>query len=220
MDRGTFLLDDSVSYEQAVFVEPLGCVIRAHRVAGFDAGMSTAIIGSGVSGLLNLQYAICRGAGYTCAIDINETRLDYARQFGAHQTFLVSDGDIPKKIQQNIGTLVDFVIVCTGATSAIEMAMSITERGGTILFFAPSEPEYEFKTNFNRLWWSGIKIVSSYAAAPQDLQLALNMIQYNRVIVQDMITHRLPLSESAEGFNIVDRSKDNLKVIIYPRGMS
>ena len=74
----------------------------------------------------------------------------------------------------------------------------------------------EFKTNFNDLWWSGVKIASSYAAAPSDLQMALKLIQYKRVNVSDMITHRLPLSEIEKGFDMVGNSTESLKVIINP----
>ena len=216
VDRGTFLLDDTVSYDEGSFVEPLGCVVRGHRVAGFKAGMSVAVIGSGITGLLNLQYAISQGAGFTCAIDVNEFKLKSAIDFGADQTFSANDSNISNKIIEHSGALADFVIVCTGVESAIEQSLSITEKGGTILFFAPTDPEYVFKANFNNLWWSGIKIVSSYAAAPKDLNLALKLIQYKKVNVLDMITHRLPLSETMKGFNLVEESKDSLKVIINP----
>jgi len=216
VDRGTFQLDDSVSYDEGSFAEPLGCVVRGHRIAGFNNGMSVAVIGSGITGLLNLQYALSQGAGFTCAIDVNDFKLEYAKKFGADQTYSASDKKISEKIKQQNGSLIDFVIVCTGAASAIEQSLTITEKGGTILFFAPSDPDYEFKTDFNNLWWSGIKIVSSYAAAPEDLQLALKLIQYKRVNVLDMITHRLPLSEASQGFSLVEKSKESLKVIINP----
>ncbi len=218
VDRGTFLLADGVSFDEGSFAEPLGCIVRGHRVAGFKVGMRVAVIGSGVAGLLNLQYAVSQGAGYTCAVDVNEFKLDFAEKFGAEQVYLASDGKISEKIRKNSGMLMDFVIVCTGAESAIDLALSIVEKGGTILFFAPSEPEYEFKVNFNKLWWSGVKIVSSYAAAPKDLQLALELIRRKRVNVLDMITHRLPLSEGARGFEIAQESKESLKVIINPFG--
>ena len=218
VDRGTFLLSDSVTFDEGSFVEPLGCVVRGHRVAGFNVGMSVAIIGSGITGLLNLQYAISQGAGYTCAIDVNEFKLNSAKKFGAEQTFKASDKNISEKIKQSLGTLIDFVVVCTGEKSAIEQALSITEKGGTVLFFAPSDPDYEFKTKFNDLWWSGVKIVSSYAAAPKDLQMALNLIQYKKVNVLDMITHRLPLYDAMKGFDLVEKSKESLKVIINPNG--
>ena len=86
----------------------------------------------------------------------------------------------------------------------------------TILYFAPSEPDYEFKTNFNELWWSGVKRISSYAAAPADLRMALKLIQYKRVNVSDMVTHKLPLSEIEKGFKMVGESTESLKIIINP----
>jgi len=216
VERGTFLLDDSVSYDEGSFAEPLGCVVRGQRVAGFEPGMSVAVIGSGITGILNLQYAISQGSSYTCAIDINEYKLNSALKFGADDAFYSDDTELTEKIIVKNGRLIDFVIVCAGVDPAIRQAIKLADNGGTILYFAPSEPDYEFKTNFNELWWSGVKITSSYAAAPADLQMALKLIQYKRVNVSDMITHKLPLSEIGKGFQMVGESKDSLKIIINP----
>lgn len=216
VNSGTFLLGGEVSYDEGSFVEPLGCVVRGHRLAGFEAGMKTAVIGSGVTGMLNLQYAISQGAGYTCAVDVNEFKLDFAERFGADQTYLAPDENISEKIKKDAGSLMDIVIVCTGAHPAIDMAFSIVEKGGTILFFAPSDPRYELKVKFNDLWWSGIRIVSSYAASPRDLQLALSLIRYKRLSVEEMITHHLPMKEGMKGFGIAERAEKSLKVIIHP----
>ena len=216
VERGTFILDDTVSYDEGSFAEPLGCVVRGQRVAGFEPGMSVAVIGSGITGILNLQYAISQGASYTCAIDINEYKLSSALKFGADDAFYSNDSELVEKIKQSNKRLIDFVIVCAGVDPAIKQALNLVEKGGTILYFAPAEPKYEFKTNFNELWWSGVKITSSYAAAPADLQMALNLIQYKRVNVSDMITHKLPLSEIGKGFKMVGESADSLKIIINP----
>ena len=216
VQKGTFLLNESVSYDEGSFVEPLGCVVRGQRVAGFEPGMSVAVIGSGITGILNLQYALSQGAAYTCAIDISEYKLNSALNFGADDAFYSDDPELIDKIIKRNGRLVDFVIVCAGVDPAIKQALKLVEKGGTVLYFAPSDPEYIFNTNFNDLWWSGVKIISSYAAAPSDLQMALNLIQYKRVNVSDMITHRLPLSEIEKGFDMVGNSTDSLKVIINP----
>ena len=178
--------------------------------------MSVAVIGSGITGLLNLQYAISQGSSYTCAIDINEYKLDSATKFGADDTFFSNDEGLIEKIVNKNGRLIDFVIVCAGVDPAIQQALKLVDKGGTILYFAPSEPDYEFKTNFNDLWWSGVKIASSYAAAPNDLHLALKLIQNKSVNVLDMVTHKLPLSEIEKGFRMVGESKDSLKIIINP----
>ena len=83
--------------------------------------------------MLNLQYAISEGAGYTCAVDVNRFKLDFAERFGAGQTYLASDENISDKIKKDADALMDLVIVCTGAHSAVDLAFSIVEKGGTIL---------------------------------------------------------------------------------------
>jgi L-iditol 2-dehydrogenase len=69
---------------------------------------------------------------------------------------------------------------------------------------------------FNNYWWSGIKTVSSYAASPEDLALALELIRARRVNVADMVTHRLPLAETGLGFRMVEEARDSIKVIVQP----
>ncbi len=216
VDRGVFVIPDGISYEEATFVEPLGCVIRAQRISGMGSGKSVAIIGSGVTGLLNLQYAISQGAGFTCAIDVNDLKLQVADSLGASSVYR-SDDDVKELIKRdNQGRLIDLVIVCTGVRSAVLQSFDIVEKGGTILFFAPSTPDEKLEINFNELWWSGVSIKSSYAASPQDLYLALTLIAEGRVKVGQMITHRFSLSEIQKGFNIAQCSEDNLKIIIIP----
>lgn len=216
VDRGTFHLPDGVTFEEGTFTEPLGCVARGQRLAGMSAGKNVAVIASGVTGLLNLQYSIALGASFTCAVDISDYKLETAMRFGASAAYR-ADEDLPEKIRKdNGGMLADLVIVCTGAESALYQALEIVEKGGTILYFAPGTPDLELKLDFNKFWWSGINILTSYAAAPYDLKHALDIIGSGRINVRDMITHRLPLQEISEGFRMVERSDNCLKVIILP----
>jgi L-iditol 2-dehydrogenase len=46
---------------------------------------------------------------------------------------------------------------------------------------------------------------------------ALELIRQKKVNVKEMITHRLPLSETQRGFEIVERAEDSIKVIIEPQ---
>lgn len=216
VDRGVVSIPDNVSYEDASFVEPLGCVVRGQRLAGFKVGISVAVVGCGITGLLNLLYAVAQGASKTFGIDIGDFKLQAAKQLGAD--FVIKATDVTEKIirDQNDGRLTDFVIVCTGASSAIEQALSLVEYGGTILYFAPAEPDYIFNFNFNSVWWKGIKIISSYAASQSDLFTAMELISCGRIRVRELITHRLPLNEIQKGFELVINSVDSIKVIVNP----
>jgi threonine dehydrogenase-like Zn-dependent dehydrogenase len=56
--------------------------------------------------------------------------------------------------------------------------------------------------------------MTSYGAAPQDLDEAYNWILSKRINVTDLITHRFPLSRAQEAFKVVYEAKESMKVIL------
>ena len=218
VDRGLFLLPDEMSYEEATFIEPLACILRGQRRAHLQPGNSVLVIGSGIAGLLHIQLARAMGAGRVIATDINDYRLAAAMQFGADAA-LSAEEDLPTRVRQlNNGFLADLVIVCTGATSATAQALKSVERGGTVLFFAPTGPGVTFPLSVNELFWrNDIALTTSYAGSPADYQTALELIRAGAVRVRAMTTHRLSLAETGSGFQLVAGAADSIKVIIEPQ---
>lgn len=218
VDRGVFLLPDAVSYEEATFIEPLACVIRGQRRAHMQPGHSVLVIGSGIAGLLHVQLARALGAGRVIATDINDYRLEAAQRFGADATIHAKE-DLPRRLRQaNRGRLADLVIVCTGATSAMVQALSSVERGGTVLFFAPTNPGVTIPISINDLFWrNDITLTTTYASSPADYEAALELIRARRVHIDEMITHRLGLAEAGLGFQLVADAQSSIKVIIEPQ---
>ncbi len=64
-------LPDEVSYEDATFIEPLACVVRAQRRARIEPGKTVLVLGSGISGLLHIHLARALGAARIVATDID-----------------------------------------------------------------------------------------------------------------------------------------------------
>ncbi|MGB8657979.1 MAG: zinc-dependent dehydrogenase [Candidatus Zixiibacteriota bacterium] len=216
VDRGVFVLPEQVSFEEGTFVEPLGCVIRGQRMARLKPGQSVLILGSGISGLLHLLLAKTLGAGRIITTDVNDYRLKVAKDFGA-EVVLFADQDVPARVRQaNDGRPVDLVIICAGVLSAFTQALKSVDRGGTVLFFAPTDPGVELPVPVNDFWRNGITLLPSYGAAPIDCLQAIELIRARRVPVSKMITHRLPLEETASGFRLVAEAKECIKVIIEP----
>ncbi len=215
---GVLKLPPGVSYEEATFAEPLGCVVRAQRIAGGSQGRDVLVLGSGVTGILNIQFAKAGWAKKILATDVSPFKLEAAKRFGADQAI---DGreDVPDNVKEALGgKLADLVIVCTGAAPAVKQALDSVEEGGTILLFAPAAPEAEIPLNLCRLWSRQVQIATSYAAAPRDLEEALNLIRERKILVKHMITHRLPLKETGRGFALMAglAGEDCLKIIIEP----
>ena len=92
------------------------------------------------------------------------------------------------------------------------------ERGGTVLFLAPTEPGLSVPISVNDLFWRNeIALTSSYGGSPADYAAALELMQTGKICVSEMITHRLGLAQTGLGFQLVARAQDSLKVIIEPQ---
>jgi L-iditol 2-dehydrogenase len=216
VDRGVFLLPEEISFADGTFIEPLACVIRGQRLAGLKPGQTVLIIGSGISGILHIALARALGAGRIIATDISEYRLKMAEKFGADVTINAKE-DVPVQVRSvNDNRLADLVIICTGATPAFKQALKSVDRGGTVQFFAPTEPGVNLSVPVNEFWRNGITILPSYGAASLDLTTAIDLIRSRRVHVKEMITHRLSLAEAGKGFQLVASAGESLKAIIEP----
>jgi len=218
VDRGVFVLPDDVSFEEGTFIEPLGCVIRGQRMAGLKPGDSVLILGSGISGLLHLLLACALGAGRLITTDIDNYRLSIAKKLGADVVIHARE-DVPVRLlEANGGRLADLVIICAGALPVFKQALKCVDRGGTVLFFAPTDPGVELPVPVNEFWRNGITLLPSYGASPLDCTQAIELIRSGCVPVRQMITHRLSLEETSLGFKLVSEAKECIKVIIEPHG--
>jgi len=204
VDNGTYLLDN-LTYEEGTMIEPLACVVRGQRVIDVKQGHTVLILGSGVSGLMNISLAKLKGAK-VIATDIDEYRLKKAKEFGADEVIDVS--------KEELNVKADRITICTGAMQAIKQAFDCIDRKGIILFFAIPKDNIEIPpADFWRDEWT---ITSTYGAASLDLEESLNLIKNKKINVKEMITHKLPLEKIQEGFNIVTEAKESLKVIVEP----
>ena len=164
VQKGIYVLPESVSYVEGTMIEPLACVVRGHRTIGIGKDQTVLILGSGVSGLMNIQLAKLSGAR-VIATDIDEYRLQKAKECGADEVIHAS---------QNIDCTADKVIICTGAYKAIEQAFECVDKSGTILLFAIPSVNIELPTV--DFWRNELSIVSSYGAASVDLAESLSII--------------------------------------------
>jgi L-iditol 2-dehydrogenase len=174
------------------------------------------VLGSGISGILHIMLARASGAGRIMATDINPYRREQALAFGADT---VSDAreDIPAWVRSvNDQRPADLVIVCTGAPVAFEQALQAVDRGGTILCFATTEPGVNLSVPLNDFWRNEIKLMPSYGNSPYDAVAAIELIRFRRLPVEKMISHRLPLAEAQQGFQLVAAGTEATKVILLP----
>jgi L-iditol 2-dehydrogenase len=142
--------------------------------------------------------------------------LTAAARFGAQGTIHGAE-QVPDRLRElNEGRLADLVIVCTAAMPAIQQAIKSVDRGGTLLFFAPTAAGVDVPIPLFEFWRDEISIVTSYAGSGDDLVESLELIRTRQVRVGEMITHRLPLSQAGIGFQLTASGSESIKVILDP----
>ena len=212
--KGCYLLPDKVTYDQSTFIEPLACVVRAQRLASISEGDIVLILGSGMSGLLNIKLARHKKCTIV-ATDLNKRRLELAKSFGADY-ILNAASNIKEELLNVIGKKADVVIVTTSALQAIKQAWETVDMGGTVVLFTVPGPEKDVIVPVNDFWRKEIRILTSYYCGPPDIEESINLIEKREITVDELITHRLPLKDTDKGFKMVLDGTDSLKVIIRP----
>ncbi len=215
VDKGMYHLPEAISYDQSTFIEPLACVVRAQNLAGIKKGQTVLVMGCGMSGLLQVKLAKAKDCR-VAATDVNPARLALAKKNGA-DLVLDAAGDVSERMAAELGRKADVVVLCTSALSAIAQAWRSVDRGGAVVFFAVPGPDKQVTVPLNEFWTQEMRILTSYYCGPPDIVEAMKLLETKTIEIEDMITHRLPLSEIARGFQLVIDGRESIKVIIKPQ---
>jgi L-iditol 2-dehydrogenase len=216
VEQGVYRLPDDMSFEEGTFIEPLACVVRGQRLAALEKDDTLLIIGGGLAGNLHAQLARANGVRNVVVSGMNQYRLELTKKFGAHHT-IDARLNVPQELKKlNDGRLADQVFICKGGVSAALTAMECVDKGGTILFFAVSDPTVKIPVPMTEFWRNEITLKTSYGASPRDLEESLAVLSQKKLNVVDMITHRFGIRKAAEGFSLMAKSGNSLKVIIEP----
>ena len=208
-------IPDNLSYEEAAFTEPLACCINGIHQSNIEIGDDVAIIGCGPIGLQLLQLSKARGARLI-AVDLMEERLQIAKKLGAHDVINAKEQNTIQAVQDlTDGRGVNASIVAVGGAIPIKNGLDILDLDGTLNIFAGTYPKAEIPLDPNPPHYKHLKITGSHDFTPHDFTTALKLIEKGIVDVKSLISHRLPLSDTQKGFDIVSK-QEGLKIIIYP----
>jgi len=216
IDRHVYRLPDAMTYDQATFIEPLACVVRAQRLGGVEKEHVVLVLGCGMSGLLQIELAKRKGCKVV-ATDVNPARRERAVRLGA-DAVIDAAGNVEEELRSSAGRKADVVMLCTSALPAIEQAWQCVDTGGVVVFFTVPPPGKQVTIPINDFWRREIRAITSYYCGPPDIVDAIELIANGTVDVDALITHRLPLEEIIEGFRLVVDGTESLKVVIRPHG--
>ena len=211
----TLKLPDSLSFEEATLIEPVGCCIRAQNKVGIQKGDSVAVIGAGPSGIIHAVLAKIAGAGHVLVTDLVDYRLRMAERLGADATVDGESENSVERVKQATDSRgADIVIVTAPNAKAVEDSVQMVRKGGKILLFAPTQPDQYARLSPHRLFFSEITVVPSYSVSHVETRKALKLVSSGEINAGKLITHLFPLSRTAEAFQTAAKSKECLKVVV------
>lgn len=134
--QNTYELPNNVSFEEAVLLEPLACVVNGNAEANIKVGDTVVVIGAGPIGLMQVQLAKISGAKNVICTDLREERLKIAAEVGADTLINASKEDQLKRVEEVTNGLgADVVIEAVGLPRTWELAVDMTRKAGTTILF-------------------------------------------------------------------------------------
>lgn len=212
---GVLKIPDSMSFEEAAMIEPLACCVRAWTKYSYHEGDSVAIFGVGPTGMMHVMLAQSKKFSKIFCFDVNEFRLNFAKKFNITDSINSLDEKRKEKILEHTGGLgVDVAIVATSNLKALEDAIDMVRKGGSVMMFGVPSKDSKLNLDMNKIYSKEITLVTSYAASDNDTKEALRLIESSKIDVKQLVTHTYTISDSQKAFDHA-RSGDNaMKIII------
>ncbi len=201
-------IPDNIDYETASLIEPSCVVVHAYNKINIKAGDKVAVSGCGTIGLLAVQWAKIYGAGEVYAFDIDDRKLEVAKELGADYIFNINKENYFQKfmnLTDNMGTAV--VIESSGNTSGISNSFSLAMKGGNIVLLGiPYSDLFIERTYFEKIIRNELKITGSWnsISAPfpgNEWKTSLKYMEKGLINIKPLITHRIKLDKAPEIFD-------------------
>jgi L-iditol 2-dehydrogenase len=212
VEHAAFRLPAAMSDETASFTEPLACCLRAVKRSHVAAGDTALVVGLGSIGCLLAQLLALEGAR-VFASDLLEPRRALGRRMGAR--VLDADAALDAALREATeGRGADLVIVTAGGAAALPAAAARVRDGGTLHYFAGGAGD-SLPLSLGALYHRELTLTATYSSSPAELEEAFALLAGDRIRVDGLISHRLPLGRLGEGVELM-RRHEAVKVYVIP----
>ena len=212
---GVLKISDSVSFNEAAMIEPLACCVRSWSKFDYKEGDSAAIFGVGPTGMMHVMLANSKKFSKIFCFDVNDFRLNFAKKLNITDSINSQDKNRKQKVLDQTGGLgVDVAIVATSSMKALEDAIDMVRKGGSIMMFGVPSKDSKLDLDMNKIYSKEITLVTSYAASDSDTKEALRLIESSQINVSQLITHTYSIDDSQKAFDHACSGDNAMKIII------
>lgn len=205
--------------------------------ADLKGGETVAVFGCGPVGIMAQKAAWLKGAKQVIGIDLLDYRLEMAKKTAKSETLNLSKTDVIQEIRARTGgrgadvcvdavgmeanrsffdKLSNLAHTQAGSISVIKLCASAVRRGGIISIVGVYASPYS-NFPFGQIFDKGVTVKTGQAHAHKYIDLLLDLVKNKKVVLDDIITHTLPLEQAEHAYDIFLKKQDNcVKVVLKP----
>lgn len=216
-NMGLYQIPEGMTEEDVLFVgDILSTGYFGAENGNIAPGDTVAVMGSGPVGMCAMMCARLFGPAKIIAVDMDQNRLDVATKQGVADVAInpANCNAIEKIKDLSSGRGADVVIEAVGVKGTYQLALDAVRPGGTVSILGVYEQPQELR--MNELWIKNIQIKMGLVNANRIPEL-IKQIGAGKLSTSFLITHRNPLNDVMEGYDVFGNKKDNcLKWVITP----
>lgn len=214
-------IDKSIPLDRAALV---GCAVTTGVGAVFNTahvtpGSSVVVFGCGGVGLNVIQGAAIAGAEKIIAVDTTESKLAFAKEFGATATLLNKPGEDPvKALKKMTGGGPDYAFECVGIGDLAGIAYRSICRGGKAVVVGVARGTDTVSVKPNTLVFEEKTLQGSYfgSCVPRiDFPRMLGLYMAGKLKLDQLITKRYSIDEAPQAFEDMQTGKNARGVIVF-----
>lgn len=218
VERGVEKIPAGVSFDQACFVEPVNTCLKGVKQIDPQPEDVVVILGQGPIGLI-FTMIVARSGARIVATDTMSSRRALALKFGAEAAFDPRESDLEKRVAlMTEGRGADLAIIAASARGIVEQAVACSRPGARILLFAQTSHQERIEVSGADVCMGERVLCGSYSASIDLQKESAGLVFSGALPVEQLISHRFPLSQIHQGIERALHPDDgSLKIIVQPQ---
>ena len=216
VEKGVIRIPDSVSFEQASFMEPVNTVWKGIDALALQQDETVLVMGQGPIGLMLAKLAQRKGAQVITS-DLFPQRLTIGRRYGLNESLAAGEVDVVRAVRERTdGRGADAVIVAVGGSGLIRPALDAARFGGRVLLFAQTV-RGEVVIDPASICVDEKTLLGSYSASVELNDEVARFVFSGEMDLAGLFSHRFPLEESLEALKLAAHPQpETMKIAIQP----
>jgi L-iditol 2-dehydrogenase len=213
--RILYKLPDNLPFAEAAMLEAIAVAMHGVSLAEIAPDATALVVGAGMIGLLTLQALRAAGCSRVFIADIDQTRLNLAKQIGAGTVLHSKDPNFLAQIHDlTHGLGVDVAIEAVGRTETIQASIDSVRKGGTVVLVGNISPEITLP--LQKVVTRQIRLQGSCGSAGE-YPRAIELLASGAIQVKPLITAVSRLEDGPQWFDRLHSREANLmKVVLTP----